>query len=150
MTDNRSVSLNCVCIECGGKSVGGLTCWEMMQHPLAWEHNDAKLYELHFWLVACYMLQHPSNYTLEGYGALKKLFCDAYNENWPLSTILEVNRKTARNLKIANPLPNAERKRVLVNWPVTISEIYRGGESNAIFNTLLWRDSIVAHISTAR
>ncbi|MDL2215486.1 DUF5946 family protein [Ruminococcaceae bacterium OttesenSCG-928-N02] len=146
MTDNRSVSQNGVCLECGGHSVQGLTCWQMMQYPLAWEHNDPKLYELHFWLVSCYMLQHPSNYTSQGHDALKKLFYDAYKNDWQTSYILKANREMTRNMKITNPIPNEKRKRKLVRWPVTIRDIYAGGEACAISNILKWRDSIYEHL----
>lgn len=146
MIDNSSVSQNGVCIECGAKEIDGLTCWDMMQYPLTWEHNDPQLYELHFWLVACYMLQHPSNYTSDAYQALKNLFKSAYENGWPTQYILKVNREMTRNLKISNPIFNDKRERKLVEWSVTISDIYCGGESKAIDNIKKWRDSVMKHI----
>jgi hypothetical protein len=47
------------CVECGAKEHDGLSCSEQFGYLLVWEHNDPKLYELHFWTVSNYMLQHP-------------------------------------------------------------------------------------------
>ncbi|GIO95637.1 hypothetical protein J14TS5_07230 [Paenibacillus lautus] len=67
MIDNRTVMESGSCIECGAKGIDGFSCYELFGFPLVWEHRDPALYALHFWLVSCYMLQHPSNYTEEGY-----------------------------------------------------------------------------------
>jgi hypothetical protein len=109
-----------------------------------WEHNDPKLYDLHFWSVSNYMLQHPSNYTKEGYEQLKRLFCDAYDYNWNISYILRRNREatTNKNFKIVNPTVFLERQRVLSKWTMTVSDVYATGEKNAIENVKKWREYI--------
>ncbi|MFH7819646.1 DUF5946 family protein [Neobacillus thermocopriae] len=51
--------------------------------------NDPELYAFHFWLFSCYMIQHPSNYTEEGYKLLVNLFTEAYDNEWPTDYILQ-------------------------------------------------------------
>ena len=142
MTDNRSFIKDGYCVECGAKSIDDKTCIEMFHAPLTWEHNDPNLYELHFWLVACYMLQHPSNMSKEGYSALKNLFVTSYDGEWPTSYILKMNRELTRNIKIATSISYQEREYELKQWKYTISDIYDGGEKSAITNIKLWKEEI--------
>lgn len=136
------------CIECGAKETDGLSCYELFGFPLVWEHHDPELYALHFWLVSCYMIQHPSTYTEEGYNHLVNLFTDAYDNNWDTAYILKKNRELVRNMdKITNPLPSEERTRKLRLWSITIEDIYAGGEEHAIENIQKWRDCIRNELS---
>ncbi|MFU1792971.1 DUF5946 family protein [Paenibacillus azoreducens] len=147
MVDNDTVMENGKCIECGAKEAEGLSCYEMFQFPLVWEHNDPRLYALHFWLVSCYMIQHPLNYTEEGYRLLVKLFSEAYDHNWDTSYILKKNRELASKVgKIVNPLPSGKRKRILRKWSMTIEDLYIGGEENAINGIKKWRETLRADI----
>ncbi|WP_242069387.1 DUF5946 family protein [Paenibacillus dendritiformis] len=77
------------CAECGAQGIDGFSCDELFGFPLAWEHRDPQLYALHFWLVACYMIQHPSNFTEEGYRLLVRLFIDAYDNERDTAYILK-------------------------------------------------------------
>ncbi|UHA73492.1 DUF5946 family protein [Paenibacillus sp. 481] len=143
MVDNSTVMESGQCVECGAKGIDGFSCYELFGFPLIWEHNNPKLYALHFWLVACYMIQHPSNYTEEGYRSLVQLFTDAYDHNWDTPYILERNRELVSKAgKIANPLPSKERSRTLKRWSMTIEDIYLGGEKNAIANIIKWKEHI--------
>lgn len=143
MIDNNTVMKFGRCIECGTTETDGYSCYELFGFPLVWEHNDPKLYELHFWLVSCYMIQHPSNFTEEGYAHLVDLFIDAYDNNWDNSYILKRNREIVKSLgKITNNISNNERKRQLKPWSMTIEDIYLGGEENAIENINKWKDQI--------
>ncbi|MFC4388944.1 DUF5946 family protein [Gracilibacillus marinus] len=131
------------CIECGAREIDGYSCYQLFEFPLVWEHNDAKLYELHFWLVSCYMIQHPSNFTEEGYDHLVNLFKDAYDNNWDTSYILKKNREIVKSVnKITNAIPIEDRKRQKRIWSMTIEDIYLGGELNAIENINKWRDNV--------
>ena len=144
MVDNNTVMKSGRCIECGARETHGYSCYELFGFPLVWEHNDPKLYELHFWLVSCYMIQHPSNYTEEGYKHLVNLFIDAYDNNWDTPYILKKNREIVKSVgKITNPIPNEERKRELRRWSMTIEDIYLGGEQNAIENINKWKEQII-------
>lgn len=89
------------------------------------------------------MIQHPSNFTEEGYRLLVRLFIDAYDNEWDTAYILTRNRELVSNAgKITNPLPNQERKRSYKHWSMTIEDIYMGGEQNAIANLLKWKERI--------
>lgn len=50
---------------------------------------ESQLYALHFWLVSCYMIQHPSNFTKESYNLLVNLFKEVYDHEWPTEYILQ-------------------------------------------------------------
>ncbi|MFC5465978.1 DUF5946 family protein [Lederbergia graminis] len=148
MVDNNTVMESGKCVECGASEKDGYTCYEMFQFPLVWEHNDPRLYDLHFWLVSCYMIQHPSNYTKNGYEAMISLFKDAYDNHWSIDYILKKNKALVSNIaKITNPLPSKQRNRVLRRWTMTIEDIYSGGESNAIHNIHLWKETIRKEIN---
>ncbi|HHY72174.1 MAG TPA: hypothetical protein GX497_02905 [Bacillus bacterium] len=143
MVDNNTVMKAGRCIECGARETDGFSCYEQFGFPLMWEHNDPKLYEQHFWLVSCYMIQHPSNYTEEGYKLLVKLFIDAYDNDWDTQYILKKNREIVKSVsKITNPVASNERKRELKHWSMTIEDIYLGEEQNAIANINKWKEVI--------
>lgn len=143
MVDHSTIMESGTCIECGAKGIDGLSCFELFGFPLVWEHHDPELYALHFWLVSCYMIQHPSNYTEEGYRHLVQLFKEAYDHGWDNSYILKRNRELITNVgKITNPTPNQDRKRKLKCWSMTIEDIYLGGEKNAIANIVKWKERI--------
>ena len=116
MVDNNTVMKSGRCIECGARETHG---------------------------YSCYMIQHPSNYTEEGYKHLVNLFIDAYDNNWGTPYILKKNREIVKSVgKITNPIPNEERKRELRLWSMTIEDIYLGGEQNAIENINKWKEQI--------
>lgn len=57
--------------------------------------------------------------------------------------ILKRNREIVKSVgKITNPTPNAERERELRLWPMTLEDIYVGGEQNAIMNINKWKERI--------
>jgi hypothetical protein len=143
MVDHSTIMKNGRCMECGAMELDRYSCYEQFGFPLAWEHQDPELYALHFWLVSCYMIQHPSNYTDAGYDQLVDLFRDAYDNNWDAATILRENRERIQTVaKIANPLPSKERSRSQRSWTRTINDVYIGGEAMAIDNIKKWRDAI--------
>lgn len=51
MFDHKARIENGYCVECGAQLQEGYRYDEMFHYPLAWEHNDPKLYALHFWLL---------------------------------------------------------------------------------------------------
>lgn len=143
MFDNPVVMKKGRCVECGGHEQDGYACDEMFHFPLAWEHNDPQLYALHFWLVACYIIQHPSIYTTEAYKHLVDLFKEAYDNQWDTAYILKKSREKIKGINhIATPLKSKKRQRVAKECSFTIGNIYIGGEENAIENIKKWKDSI--------
>lgn len=141
MVDNNTVMESGRCIECGARETDGLSCYEQFGFPLVWEHQDPELYALHFWLVSCYMIQHPSNFTEEGYEKLVQLFSEAYDQGWETAYILQKNREMSASVsKISSPIPNKDRKRQFRMWSMTIEDIYLGGEDQAINNITKWKN----------
>ncbi|MCC3373726.1 DUF5946 family protein [Cohnella sp. REN36] len=147
MADMITIMESGKCMECGAKEIDGLSCFELFGYPLVWEHQAPELYALHFWLVSCYMIQHPSHYTQEGYRLLVQLFTEAYDHGWNNSEIQKRNREVVGQIgKIANPLASKDRNRSLKYWSMTIEDLYLGGEEHAIANLLKWRDRIRSEI----
>ncbi|MBD8499726.1 DUF5946 family protein [Paenibacillus arenosi] len=143
MVDNSTVMESGRCIECGARGIDGHSCYELFGYPLVWEHNNPDLYALHFWLVSCYMIQHPSNYTEEGHRLLVQLFIDAYDHNWDTGYILQRNRELVSKVgKITNPVPSQERTRNSKYWSMTIEDIYTGGEKKAIQHIIKWKERV--------
>lgn len=143
MVDNNTVMESGTCMECGAREIDGYSCYELFGFPLVWEHHDPKLYALHFWLVSCYMIQHPSNFTEDGYRYLVQLFKEAYDHDWDPAYILKRNRELVANVdKLTNPIPNKDRIRTYKSWSMTIEDVYLGGEARAISLLLEWKDRI--------
>ncbi|WP_276354056.1 DUF5946 family protein [Cohnella caldifontis] len=143
--DIAAVMKEGACVECGARTADGLACHDLFGRLLAWEQDDAELASLHYWNVACYMLQHPSNYTEEGYAMTAGIFREAYDRKWNTSEILEATRTFIADkgkFKITNPLPSGERRRLPREWSMTIEDIYRGGERNAAQNVKVWRSRV--------
>lgn len=143
MVDNSTVMVDGICVECSCKENDGYSCFEQFGFPLVWEHNDENLYAQHFWLVTCYMIQHPSNYTDEGYEQMVQLFIDAYDNKWETSYILKTNRERIKSVdKITSPIVSESRKRILFDWSMTIQDVYLNGEENAIVTINQWKEAI--------
>lgn len=144
-TDFATVMKDGVCIECGAGAVDGLACHDLFGQLLAWEQDYPELASLHYWNVACYMLQHPSNYTEEGYAMTVGIFREAYDRQWEANEILKATRTFIADkgkFKITNPLPSSERHRMPKAWSMTIEDIYRGGKRNAVHNIMEWRSRV--------
>jgi hypothetical protein len=131
------------CVECGAHMLDGYRCDEMFHYPLAWEHNDPELYALHFWLVSCYIIQHPSIYTQEAYDHLIDLFKRAYDEKWNTEMIVQQNREKLKEIPlVVNPVKEIEIPDVRKEWSSTIADIYLDGEEKAIESIKYWRDCV--------
>ncbi|MFS0839221.1 DUF5946 family protein [Paenibacillus sp. 1P03SA] len=148
MGENGAVTESGRCMECGAAGIDGFSCWELFGFPLVWEHHDPELYALHFWLVSCYMIQHPSRFTEEGYRHLVRLFIDAYDQDWKTAYILKRNRELMKNIrKLTTALPDQDLKRKPALWSLTIEDIYLGGEQHAIANILRWKERLRHELS---
>ncbi|MGF2144783.1 DUF5946 family protein [Vagococcus fluvialis] len=143
MINYQTIMIDGICSECGAQSIDNLSCHELFNYPLAWEHNDPELYALHFWLVSCYMIQHPSSFTEEGYKGLLDLFIEAYDNSWDTKYILKKNRQLVKTIKkIRTSLPNENRQRFKREFSMTIENVYSDGEKKAIQNILSWRENL--------
>lgn len=143
MAHSKTIMISGQCAECGAIEIDGYSCDEQFHFPLAWEHADPDLYALHFWLVSCYMIQHPSHFTEEGYSTLCRLFKEAYDHHWETDYILKKNSELVESVsKITNPAPLFERKRNRQTWSMTINDVYSGGEACAVKTVSEWKKSI--------
>ena len=112
------------CSECGALSHDGLTCRERFHALLTMEVQDPELASLHFLTVACYNLQHPSQFTPE---ALEGLRISLKGLLGGTMTIDEIRRRTSSEYdgpkKVLQP---AWRQQVILNiWKMTTADVYR-------------------------
>jgi hypothetical protein len=88
------------------------------------------------------MLQHPSNFTKEGYELANQLFCNAFDHNRDTLYILEKNREAMadRTFKIVNPGPVPERVRVSTKGDIFVTHKGRARKGTSLIHTrLYWR-----------
>jgi hypothetical protein len=103
--------------------VDGLDCWNQMGAVCAWEWQDPDLAELHFLTVASYNLQHPAPFTPEALSGLQAAYVEHLDRGLPVEGIRR--RIAAQNEGATRVLkPEAERRPVLRQWPVTIADVY--------------------------
>lgn len=103
--------------------VDGFSCWEQLGAILAWEWQDPALAAVHFLTVASYNLQHPAQFTDEALAGLRAAFIEHLDQG---IAMVEVRRRVSsvtegktRVLK-----PEADRRPVLRQWPMTIADVY--------------------------
>ncbi|MBP2018098.1 hypothetical protein J2Z79_001497 [Symbiobacterium terraclitae] len=111
------------CPECGAPAVDGMDCFEQLGWLIGWEQWDPELAALHFVTVASYNLQHPAQFYPEVLSELRKALIAHLDHGLPWSEI----RKRVGNLFAGNTRvrrPEAERKPVLLHWPMTIADVY--------------------------
>lgn len=115
--------MEATCPECGAPTVDGMTCGEQFGALLAWEAHDPGLLAVHFLTVAAYNLQNPAQFTDEAIASLRASLIDHLDHG---VSVAMLRRRTAaaydgkkRVLK-----PEAERKPVLRQWPMTIANVY--------------------------
>lgn len=112
-----------MCPECGAPSVEGFTCWEQLGAILAWEWQDPELAAVHFLTVATYNLQHPAQFTDAALAGLREQFIAHLDEGVPISEIRrQVGQAAAGAARVLKP--EAERRPVLRQWPMTIADVY--------------------------
>ena len=112
-----------MCPECGAPSVDGFTCWEQLGAILAWEWQDPALAAVHFLTVATYNLQHPAQFTEPALAGLQEQFIAHLDQGIPVSEIRRrVGQASAGATRVLKP--EAERRPVLRQWPMTIADVY--------------------------
>ena len=90
---------------------------------LAWEWQDPELAAVHFLTVASYNLQHPAQFTEPALAGLREQFIAHMDQGIPIG---EIRRRIGQAAAGATRVlkPEAERRPVLRQWPVTIAAVY--------------------------
>ena len=111
------------CPECGATQRDGMTCWEMLGALLAWEYDDPELLAEHFLTVASYNLQHPAQFTDAALDGLRAAFIEHLDRGMGVA---EIRRRVGKVAAGATRVlkPQAERRPVLREWPITIADVY--------------------------
>jgi hypothetical protein len=122
MNDTPTPNL-ATCPECGAPTVDGLTCWEQLGALIAWEYDDPELLAEHFLTVAAYNLQHPAQFTDDAIAGLRIAFRERLDTDLPVA---EIRRRNAAEYEGKQRVlrPEAERRPVLRQWPMTIADVY--------------------------
>ncbi|WP_052342713.1 DUF5946 family protein [Bacillus sp. EB01] len=123
---NRAIDYSKRCPECGAPEANGLDCFGQLGEILAWEYDDPELLSQHFWTVACYNIQHPAQFTEEAMAKFQEVFCQAYDQQLPVS---EIRKKVSFYAEgQANVVKKSLHRPVFRDWAMTISEVYLVGE----------------------
>ncbi len=130
------------CPECGALSHDGLTCRERFHVMLVMEGQDPELASCHFLTVACYNLQHPSQFTAEALERLRyalKGFLDR------TVTIDEIRQRTSFEhdgpKKVQRP---AWGQQIILNrWTMTTADVCRPFQTQGTADRVKqWAESI--------
>lgn len=131
-----------VCPECGAVQRDGLDCWHMLSEIIGWEYSDPELLKKHFLTVACYNVQHSSQFTDE---AIQGLKVSLDNHLAGKETIPEIREKNSRAYNGAKRAGKPESDRVIVSrdWPMTIADVYISDHSQGAADRVqAWAESI--------
>ena len=119
---NKNALLPNICPECGALQRDSLTCWEQLGYLLAWEYYDPALAALHFVTVASSNLQHPAQFTPDALASLRRHYLAHLREGLPVTQIRAATGKLTQGaMRVL--LPEAERKIVRRDWPLTIADV---------------------------
>jgi hypothetical protein len=114
------------CPECGAVPPEGLSCRDMLGRILGWEGADLELFNLHFFTVACFNLQHPAQFTDEALAGLKTGFREVADGE---KTVFELRKGMGRSFEGSRQVlrPESVRRPVRRGWEYTIADVYDGG-----------------------
>lgn len=115
-----------MCPECGALWPEGFSCEQAFHALLAQEWQDPDLQAEHFFLVACYNLQHPASFTDE---ALKNLQQGLFARLETGLSILDLRKRAEARFNGSNRVkkPEAERQVQLRRWTFTLVDVYAEG-----------------------
>ncbi|WP_059173562.1 DUF5946 family protein [Bacillus sp. FJAT-27445] len=123
---NRAINYYKTCPECGAPEANGLDCRGQLEEILAWEQADPELLSKHFWTVACFNIQHPSEFSEAAWSNFRGIFCEAFDSSLPIHeigkmvSVLAAGPSKMKRKEAASP--------VYREWAMTVSEVYLGGE----------------------
>jgi hypothetical protein len=120
----------------------GVTCQEQLAEVLGWESIDRELFQLHFYTVACFNLQHPAQFTDEAVQQLRSTFVAAIDGTTPLETL---RRDMGARFEGKRPVlkDTADRHPVLREWEMTMADVHHHGRpEGASYRVRRWATSI--------
>lgn len=136
-----------MCPECGALWPEGFSCERAFHALLAREWQDPELQAEHFFLVACYNLQHPSSFTDE---ALNNLQQGLFARLETGLSIRDLRKRAEEAFDGPNRVkkPEAERQVLLRRWTFTLVDVYaEGALEGAAKRVRDWADSIHRQMS---
>ncbi len=121
-----------------------MSCWEQFGGLLAWEAEDPALAAEHFLTVATYNLQHPAQFTDEALDQLRAALTDYLDQRTSVAEILRrFGRRFAGPRRVVRP--EAERRRVRRDWPLTIADVYQTERPDgAAYRVRAWAEVVRA------
>ncbi len=132
------------CPECGARWHDEQTCQDFFHQMLFWEwENQYPDYsEVHFLMVLCYHLQHPSLYSSEGLHGAMHLLADFVEHG---VTPQEVRRQNSARVDSGKRSWNITRTPTShgsydapVEWTLTDADVIAGGADNYSKNIRAW------------
>ena len=139
--DNARAAARSACPECGGRSVGGLGCQEMFGTLLAWEWQDPELLAQHFLTVSSFQLQHPAPFTDEAIRGLQLALAGVVRGELTVEQVRwQTHAAYDGAARVHRPVSDVQRR--LRTWPITIADVYEGGQAGAASRVKAWAQSI--------
>jgi hypothetical protein len=138
------------CPECGAPSRDGRSCREQFDALMALEYNDPEgLGAVHHLTVLCYVLQHPSRYSMPaviwGKAALKAAVQHSVP---PRELRRQAGRLFGGSARVRGVLPIAGLHRT--QWKMTIADVYGCDPGEYTNRVEAWARSIAGQIEASR
>ena len=136
-----------ICSECEANWQDEISCEEYFHQMLFWENEYPGYGEVHFLMVLCFCLQHPSRFTPEWLEGAKQLLVD-FSENKlnPNEIRRRNNHKIDSGKRTWKIKATSSRQAVYVRpiiWTITAQDVTAAGPRKYVESVRLWAASIL-------
>jgi hypothetical protein len=135
-----------ICPECGAQHFNGTTCQDDFYQMLFWEAEDSRLGEVHYLMVLCYHLQHPSLYAPEGLTYALGLLTDFVERGLSPAQVHQRSRAAldsgTRKWKVTATASSKGAYDCPIDWTMTAADVVAAGMSNYCDSVRKWAASV--------
>ncbi len=157
ITDEQWEKMNTIqnCLECGATWHEEQTCQDLFHQMLFWEwENEYPDYaEVHFLMVLCYNLQHPSLYSPDGLRAATHLLADFVERGVTPQEVRRQNRARVasgtRTWKITETPASHGSYDAPIPWMLTAADVIAGGADNYCESVRTWARAVYEALKTS-
>ncbi len=143
-----------VCPECGAEWHNGEICQDYFYQMLYWETENPSNGEVHYLMVLCYHLQHPSLYSPEGLHEAIQLLDDFLERGLTPEQVRKRNRNavnsSSRTWKITGTPTSYGVYDHQIAWTMTAKSVIEGGKDHYRDRIRTWANSVHEAIKTSQ